>query len=236
MTVTRQRRLEMLLQRVPAPAEPKADLEQVPTPAPVAAWLGFTARSAGDVEGRRVADLGCGTGVLALAAALSGADSVVGVDADPDALAQAHEAEGDVRAALSDDEADGVVDVDWVEADVADWAEGPGAAVDTVVMNPPFGARRRGADRPFLEAAMSAVADARSDGSPGAVWSFHLAETEDFVRGFVAGLGGEVVETWPVDFPVPHQHRYQREAERRVEVLAVRIEVPRGSGPGPGSS
>ena len=40
----------------------------------------------GDIEGKTVCDLGCGTGVLAIGAALLGADRVKGVDSDPKAV------------------------------------------------------------------------------------------------------------------------------------------------------
>ncbi len=45
----------------------------------------------GDLQGRRVLDLGCGTGILAMAAALQGASSVVAVDIDPRAVAVTRE-------------------------------------------------------------------------------------------------------------------------------------------------
>lgn len=40
----------------------------------------------GDIEGRNVLDLGCGTGMLGIAAGILGAGNVVGLDIDPGAL------------------------------------------------------------------------------------------------------------------------------------------------------
>jgi ribosomal protein L11 methyltransferase len=43
------------------------------------------------VGGERVLDVGCGSGVLSVAAALLGAGEVVGIDIDPDAVTVTHE-------------------------------------------------------------------------------------------------------------------------------------------------
>ena len=52
-----------------------------PTTALCLEWL-----DANDVSGKQVLDYGCGSGILAMAAALMGARKVVGVDHDPQAL------------------------------------------------------------------------------------------------------------------------------------------------------
>jgi ribosomal protein L11 methyltransferase len=44
-----------------------------------------------DCSNRRVLDVGCGTGILAIAAALLGADECLGIDIDPDAVRVAQE-------------------------------------------------------------------------------------------------------------------------------------------------
>jgi ribosomal protein L11 methyltransferase len=55
--------------------------------------LCLRALSSRHVRGQRVLDLGTGSGVLAMAAALRGAAEVVGVDVDPDAIAAARESQ-----------------------------------------------------------------------------------------------------------------------------------------------
>lgn len=62
----------------------------------------------GDIEGRNVLDLGCGTGMLGIAAGILGAGNVVGLDIDPGALSAASE-----NAEAMD------VDMDLVCCDVA---------------------------------------------------------------------------------------------------------------------
>jgi len=137
--------LEMALQRLSGYSCPRAALEQYQTPAPLAARLLFHALMKGDVRGKKICDLGSGTGVLAIGASLLGADQVRGVDIDKNTIRVAEE-----NAALLD------ADVEFIVADVRD-ATLPArlGCSDTVIMNPPFGAQKAHADRPFIDLALT---------------------------------------------------------------------------------
>ena len=74
------------LQRCETWAKPKVELEQYPTPPEIAAHMLLAAHAEGDLEGRLVADLGCGGAVLGIGAALLGAEHVLAVDVDEAAL------------------------------------------------------------------------------------------------------------------------------------------------------
>ncbi len=124
--------LEMMLQRLNGFSHPRASLEQYQTPAPLAARLLFHALMKGDIEGKTVCDLGCGTGVLAIGAALLGAASVKGVEIDEKAIATARENAAKLEA-----------DVEFILADVKDpEVAGKIGMCDTAIMNPPFGAQK----------------------------------------------------------------------------------------------
>jgi putative methylase len=194
------RDLERALGTIPSHPAPRADLEQYATPSDLAARLLAEADALGDVAGRRVVDLGCGTGMLAIGCALLGAAGVRGIELDEAALAVAADAARRLHAR-----------VDWERADVASW-RGPPA--DTVVMNPPFGAQSRGADRPFLEAAFATAP---------VVYSLHHAETRAFVEGFARERGFDATHAWGLRFPLPHQHRHQTHAVVEVDVVALRL-------------
>src|SRR5512139_383209 len=101
--------LEMALQRLSGFSHPTAALEQYQTPAPLAARLLFHALMKGDIEGKNVCDLGSGTGVLSIGAALLGAVQVTGVDIDKKAVEVAK-----ANALLLG------VDVEFIVADVRD--------------------------------------------------------------------------------------------------------------------
>eukprot|EP00271_Cylindrocystis_brebissonii_P016581 TRINITY_DN4044_c0_g1_i1.p3 TRINITY_DN4044_c0_g1~~TRINITY_DN4044_c0_g1_i1.p3 ORF type:complete len:109 (-),score=29.80 TRINITY_DN4044_c0_g1_i1:1827-2153(-) len=70
----------------------KVELEQYPTGAHIAANMLYMVQSMyGDLEERTVLDLGCGCGILGIGAAMLGAEHVMGVDIDEDALSIAQE-------------------------------------------------------------------------------------------------------------------------------------------------
>lgn len=138
------RQLEISLQRLAGFPHPDAALEQYQTPAPLAARLLYHAFMRGDLAGKSVCDLGTGTGVLAIGAAFLGAGTVTGVEIDPGAVRVARE-----NAALVG------TGVRFIIADVREpaLAERIGTH-DTVLMNPPFGAQKAHADRPFIDLAL----------------------------------------------------------------------------------
>lgn len=204
--MVRLRDLERALARIPPHPRPRLDLEQYATPADLAAPLLFEAANLGDLPGRRVADLGCGTGVFAIGAALLGASSVAGVEVDAASLEVARRE----AAALG-------VAVEWIEADVADW-EG---RADTVLMNPPFGAQVRGADRAFLDAAFRA--------RPHAVYSLHNESTRAFVEQRARDAGYATTHAWRLGFPLRHQFRHQEKRVQEIPVVALRLVHDQGT-------
>ena len=141
----RLRTLEIALEGLEGFGRPDSRTEQYRTPAILAARLLHHAHLLGDIEGRAVCDLGCGTGILACGAALLGAGRVVGVELDPSALAVAKRNAARLEAEIT-----------LVQGDVRDHEliEGLGP-FDTVIMNPPFGAQDPHADRPFVNAALA---------------------------------------------------------------------------------
>ena len=127
--------LEISLQSLGTFRDPKVQLEQYPTPSVIASDILFSAYAAGDVAGKRIADLGCGTGIFAIGAGLLGAESVSAFDTDPEAIEIAKE-----NASKLDCE------IEFVRCDVTEVT----GRYDTVLMNPPFGSQNKHADRPVL--------------------------------------------------------------------------------------
>ncbi len=82
----KKKQLEILLERMEGFRNPVPELEQYATPACVAAEMLYLAYMHGDLG--VVCDLGCGTGMLAVGAALLGAKAI-GVEVDTQALSVA---------------------------------------------------------------------------------------------------------------------------------------------------
>lgn len=183
------------LAQVPEFPHPNPSLEQVRTPVEAACELLEAALAREDLSGRSVVDLGSGTGLLAIGAALLGAGPVTGVEQDPVALEAAKGAAQRLGAA-----------VDWVAADVANW----GGIADTVVMNPPFGAQRAHADRPFWE---RAFATARRR-----VYAFASAESRTFIERRTVERGAHIDETRKVDWPFPRTFPHHRKPRTELAV------------------
>ena len=192
----KKKHLAMVLSRLEGFPEPKPELEQYRTPGDVAAELLWLAHSAGHIAGKVVADLGTGTGVLAVGAKLLGAKRVYGVEVDEKSL----------EIARRNAERMGV-EVEFVHADVSEFSE----RVDTVIMNPPFGSQRKHADRPFLLKAFE-IADV--------VYSIHLAKPEvrNFLEKFSSDLGFNVLRLGTVAFQIPAQFHFHRKRLERIPV------------------
>lgn len=194
------KRLEIILEGCEPFPVPKVWLEQYTIPAREAAELLHTAFLKGDIEGKKVYDLGCGTGRLAIGAALLGAREVVGVDVDPGALEAAERSAK--RLSLDN--------LRWILSDIKDIK----GECDTVLQNPPFGVQRGGADRAFLEKALE---------FGKVIYTMHKTETREFVVGYVEKLGGKVTDLTRVGFRLPHTYAFHRKAAKTVQVDIYRI-------------
>ena len=152
---------EIVLQTLATFPDPKPHLEQYPTPPELA--VKFLNMAYDDIYGKVVFDLGCGTGILSLGAAILGAKMVVGVDIDISVLKIA------VKNLEAVKNIYGTLNVYFVNADIRKFS----FRADTVIMNPPFGMQRKGADRDFI---VKAVEGAR------VVWTLLGVDSDPFLE------------------------------------------------------
>ncbi|MEM2080659.1 MAG: METTL5 family protein [Candidatus Bathyarchaeia archaeon] len=202
--------LERFLSQVKPHPSPSVRLEQYTTSESVAAtMLYLAAYTYGDIIGKRVLDLGCGTGRLALGCAFLGAESVVGVDIDKLAVK---------LAAASSEQLGFKTKLDWVAGDV----NAVSGKFDTAIQNPPFGVQKHGADRVFLEKALQV---ARS------VYSLHnhpftdknlagrlrhagllRVEAAPFIANFVKERGGLIEAVYAMPLTIPRMFDFHTKA------------------------
>jgi len=206
--ITRKKHLEMRLQSVPAHPKPKVGLEQYTTPSIIASDLIWNAYSLGDVEGKDILDLGCGTGVFAIGSALMGANSSVGVDIDEDSIRLAV----DVKDKLNVD------NLEFIVSDICQFNESFDA--DTVFQNPPFGSQRNadsGQDLKFVKKAVEL--------NPDVLYSFHMASTEEFLIKFYSDNGLEITHIFRYKFPIPKIYEFHTKEKADVDVIVMRAKL-----------
>lgn len=198
--ITKKKHLEMAIQKVPKHPNPKVGLEQYSTPATIAADLLWNAYSLGDIADKKVMDLGCGTGIFAIASKLLGAASAIGVDIDKDSINLASSYCGDVNFICSD-----ICDL---ENDFD---------VDTIFQNPPFGSQKnakKGADLKFISKAIEL--------SPKVLYSFHMASTEEFLISYFEKNDLEITHIFRYNFPIPKIYEFHTRESANVEVIVIR--------------
>ncbi|MHA1585362.1 MAG: METTL5 family protein [Promethearchaeota archaeon] len=201
---------------------PKLHFEQYITDAVSTADLFFhIAFEQQDLSGNLIVDLGCGSGNLTVAAILLGAEHVISVDIDPDALKI-------LRENLQNLDIEDRVDIWEKDLRTADinkeirtfYTEKfqnlhPNSKI-IVVSNPPFGVKQKGADLVFLQQAM-----AFSD----VIYSIHLGN--DKVRTFLSKkierLGGVITNRLTLSLILKKTYKHQKKFQKPVMTDVYRI-------------
>ncbi|MEM5879495.1 MAG: METTL5 family protein [Candidatus Aenigmatarchaeota archaeon] len=195
--------LELLLSQLKPLEKPKIKLEQYTIPADLAAEILNLAFLSNDIRGKRVVDFGCGSGRLAIGAALLGAREVVGIDIDEDAIKQAKE-----NLKTAENLTGRKLKVKFVCCDVEKWK----GNCDTVLQNPPFGIKGIYSDKIFLEKALT---------SAKRIYSLHRngrKETRDFIIKFVSERGGKIENIIKFKFFLPYTFKFHKRPKLRFDV------------------
>ena len=231
MKISKKKHLEMILENVPKHPNPKVDLEQYSTPATIVADLIWNAYGLGDIDGMSVLDLGCGTGIFAIASSLMGARCSLGVDIDEESISLAKNTKNSIYQSHDIDGANTnfiVGDINSFNS-ISDLLNDTNlndindnhsslSRFDTLIQNPPFGSQERGtrhADRKFMEFAVN---------SADVIYSFHMKNTEEFVIDYYRDLGAEVTHKLVYKFPVPKIYDFHTDESRDVKVIVLRVE------------
>ncbi|MBW3023080.1 METTL5 family protein [Candidatus Woesearchaeota archaeon] len=193
-------KLAIMLSKLKGFESPKLKAEQYVTDSEIAADVLWFAYMHGDIKGKIVADLGCGTGILGIGALALGARKVVFVDNDEEVM-EICKANSGKYLKKSEFIATGIKDF--------------GGKSDTVIQNPPFGTKTKHADKEFLSKAFETAQ---------VVYSFHKLETRDFIEKFAEDNEFEITALFEYNFPLKATQFFHTRKIHRIKVGCWRFE------------
>lgn len=202
--IMRKKQLEIILEKVKKPLNLKVFLEQYYLDAETAALILYIAAYIfDDIIGKIVYDLGCGSGILAIGAAILGAKKVYGVDLDKESI---ETAKLNAKMLGVDDK------IEWILSNV-DEVKGK---ADTVLQNPPFGVKVRGVDLKFLKKAIE-IGES--------IYSLHKSNYKTFVLiDKLAKLHQyKIDKIFPIKLKIPKTYEFHYKREHFVDVDLYRI-------------
>lgn len=178
--------------------KPNVKLEQYSTDSEIAAEALWFLHMHDEINGKIIADLGSGNGILGTGCLLLGAEKVYFVDKDKNALNIAKR--NFKKMKLSN----GI----FVNSDVSEFKN----RVDIVIENPPFGVQDEHADRIFLDTAMK-VSDK--------IFSFHKIESHDFLKKYCNGFSAE--KLFEFNFALRKTQKFHKKEKHYVKVGFFKI-------------
>jgi FkbM family methyltransferase len=200
MPLLNQRNLEITLQKLASQNTFSNILEQYPTDAHTASSILNLAFMDGNIEGKTIADFGAGNGIFSVGCALLGAEKVYSVELDPSVVEILRENTNGMEVSV-------------INASVNDFHE----KVDTVIMNPPFGSVKKGADFPFMERAVELS---------NYIYSIHNKKTRTFVENFYSSKG-EIFRISDMMIRVPRIYQHHRHDFEEIESTLFCVKLAR---------
>ena len=185
--------LELFLSKLKDFENKKIILEQYTTPNDIAAeilWFAFMNK---EIKGKVIMDLGCGNGIFGIGALKLGAKKVYFVDKSEEAIEI-------VKNNLKNLKINTKKCV-FIKKDVDDLKK---FSVDLIIQNPPFGVKKKHADRDFLEKALKFSA---------IVYSLHKFESGEFIE---KNFGGKLI--FRFKFPLKRSYKFHRKKVYFVDV------------------
>jgi len=200
------KKLEIQLQQLDSFQAPNPALEQYPiTPQGASIVLTIIANTYNDIQNKVVCDLGCGTGILAIGAALLGAKEVIGVDIDQNQLEIA------IKNAQKLSLTNKIV---WIQSDIQNFS----IKADIIIQNPPFGVQKgdHGIDIIFLKKALEIAK---------IIYSLHKSgqKNQSYIKNFIQKQNVFLDAIIPIQINLPHLYTFHRKKNYAVQIDLYRI-------------
>ncbi len=202
-TISSKTRLAVALSKLAVFEDPSLAAEQYPMDSETGAEVLWDASFKGDIEGKRIADLGCGTGILGIGTLLMNASHVLFVDSDEKALETLRQN----LALYPFPSASHSIH----HTDVAAFAE----KADVVIQNPPFGTKKKHADRDFLMKAFETAP---------IIYTFHKTTSKTFIAQISEDNGFSITHYYEFDFPLKMEHLFHKHRMHHIKVGCWRLE------------
>lgn len=199
--------LSTILSKLSTFRRSKLELEQYQTECDIAASVIWHAYMSNEIQDKKVADLGCGNGILGIAALILGAKQVIFLDTDKNAIALAKE-----NVKLVEKELKTKFKSKFLNKDILEFAE----KCDLIIQNPPFGIQsQKHIDKTFLIKAMECSS---------IIYSIHSLDSESFVKKLSEDNGFHAVVLEKLDFPLKRTQIFHKKEIARIKAAVFRIE------------
>ena len=202
----KKKELAVLLSQLEPLQEQNATLEQYQTEGDIAANILWDIYMQGHIEGKIVADFGCGNGILGIGALLLGAKKVLFIDIDKKAITLAKKNKQFIEKTLEIS-----LPATFYTQSVLSFSK----KVDVIIQNPPFGVQQVHADKQFLTVAMRCAP---------LIYSFHKVESQSFLKAFTKDHDYKPLLLANIKFPLKKTQQFHKKSKYFVNVGIWRIE------------
>jgi putative methylase len=204
---------------------PDVQLEQYITDAiSTVDFLYFIAVDNNDILGNIILDLGAGTGRLGLTSLLMGAESVVAIEKDANAIRilekNAKELELTDYLTIIRMDISKISDIHCDSLLATTLQKSSSNTKIVCVMNPPFGVQIRNADRPFLQLAMN-LSDK--------IYSIHLSnpKTRSYLQRFVESYGWNISSIHSQKMILEENYAFHKQKRKQIVADVYKMEKKR---------
>ena len=192
-------------------SSPKDYLEQYQTPPSIAGEMIHYISNNYSFNNYSIADLGCGTGILGISAALCGCKNVFLFDIDEEALDIA-------KNNIEQLELEDNIQIIQMDVNQLRQCNKLNKYFDLVITNPPFGIRsENGADIEFLKTA-SFICN-------NTIFSLHKFSTINFLKKLYNKNGINDIQSFKIEYNLPKTYKFQKKKEKNIDVVCLEAKI-----------